>query len=142
MDRRSFITGSACTALSVAVLPVSAFGQALWVNDVKDMLNSCVDTFKLHDFVDDRFDIFRECIHCLLKNWGNYKPLEQMMLVELDGTVRPINMYKDPNIIGEMIFLGLSNGFTLTFLSPDADTIRVNYDHDNNEFNLVIGERT
>ncbi len=130
MDRREFVLGAvAVTAVTATSFPALAAVEHNAV--MKDILEASIRAGARYlegcDFL-DRIEIFTQFLEIKMKEWGTYKPLKQMLLVDADGVKRPINLWTDPNTFNECNMMGLGgNGFTLCFRTPDEQVIRVTH---------------
>ncbi len=131
MDRREFALGAvAVTAATVTSL--SALAAIEHDTIMADILEASIRAGARYlgdegEFF-GRIGVFTQEIEIKMRQWGTYKPLEQMKCVGVDGVARLINLWNNPNVFDECNMMGLGgNGFILSFRTPDQQTIRVTH---------------
>lgn len=130
------------TEVSVATSIVGTSYSPSFLTELNVARFSIFERFKDAKHYDDFLEVFEEEVEELMKQWGTWKPLEQMHIIEMsdDGKVesrRPINMWRNVNFWDECNFLGLGGaGFTSTFAIPDGRNVRARYWHEKKELNF------
>jgi hypothetical protein len=111
-----------------------------------DFLNDMREVINRYDPNDSNFDNWIEQFELLveekMKKWGTYEPLQQMRMMQADGTCRMMNVWINPNFSGQCLISGLELGFMLSFKHPiDGCEVEVDFKYATMSFIMVKKKR-
>jgi hypothetical protein len=129
----SEICSSISDILMKAIIMGTEYENYFFEEDMEDIIKNFKNRLEEAEYVNDLIYIFEEEVEKKMKEWGTYKPLEQMMLVEFDEDGNKIekpfgNWHYNPNFKNDCVTAGMeTDGFTLSFINNYNEKINVYY---------------
>lgn len=98
-------------------------------SDLRMVIARCLLRYKTEvESLEDWLYIFEEEMSEQMKRWGTWQPLQQMKLIEADGSWRYIDMWRDPNFYDEYNRCSMgTEGFGCKFKLPDGREVKARY---------------